>query len=265
MKKLILAIFYITFFGCEITNIDYLKPIMITEEPSSILANSAIMGGEVLGEGGKDVLEYGVVWSETFPPTIKDNKITEGERIGWFSKRYDGLKSNTTYYYSTYGINEVGVGYGDIYEFTTNSEPTCSHPIDNRINTNNEVNGILNIDNVILDNRYIGFNDGNLQFETRIGYSTLNITLNFNEINGELPLTGEYLTVNQFDNQSIRSNGEVILHITDWGFGSLGGGRAEIGKKIYVENDGSDNIIFIFCDVYVNKNYTLNGKYTYNP
>ncbi|MEP5340175.1 MAG: hypothetical protein ABJL44_11285 [Algibacter sp.] len=265
MKKIILLIFCVTFFGCEIVNIDYLKPIMITEEPSSILTNSAVFEGRVLGEGGKDVLEYGAVWSETLPPTIQDNKIAKGERIGWFSERYDGLKSNTTYYYSAYGINEVGVGYGDIYEFTTNSDPPCNPTIDNRINTNNGVNGVLNINNVVIDNRYIGFNDGNLQFETRISYSTLYITLNFNEINAELPLTGEYLTVRSFDNQSTRSNREIILDISDYGIGNLGGGKAGIGEKIYVENDGSDNITFIFCDVLVNENYTLNGKYTYNP
>ncbi|WP_203256530.1 hypothetical protein [Hyunsoonleella ulvae] len=264
MKKLLSVFTFLSFFTCEIVNIDYLTPIVGTQEPSSVLTNSVIMGGAVLGEGGKDVQEFGIVWSETFPPTVEDNKTIEGSRIGSFSKRYEGLKSNTTYYCSAYGISEVGVGYGKVYEFTTNSEPSCSPAIDNRIDTGNNVNGILSINSVVLNSRSLGFNDGNVEFQTRIGNSTLVTFLNFNEINGSLPLTGEYLTVGSFDNQSIRSNREVILRITDFGIGGLGGGRASEGKKVYVENN-SNTITFIFCDVEVNSNYNLNGKFTYTP
>tara|TARA_R110002096_G_scaffold132257_1_gene282488 strand:+ start:1976 stop:2830 length:855 start_codon:yes stop_codon:yes gene_type:complete len=264
MNKIILLLISITLFGCEITNIDYLMPIMGTDEPSSILTNSAVLGGKVLGEGGKDIFEYGVVWSETFPPTIEDNKMIEGERIGWFSGRYEGLKSNTTYYYSSYGINEVGVGYGEVYEFKTNSEPICAPAVDNRINTGNNVNGIININNVISDNRFLGFNDGNIQFETETNWSSVKITLQFNEIDGNLPLTGEYSTVYEFNNQSEKSNGEVKLSVSDWDIGSLGGGGASPNEKVYIENDNLGNITFIFCDVYVNEHYTINGKYTYN-
>jgi hypothetical protein len=237
---------------------------MITDEPISVLTNSAVLGGRVFGEGGKDVIEYGVVWSENFPPTINDNKVVEGMRLGSFSKRYSGFKPNTTYYYSTYGINQEGIGYGTTYNFVTNAKPPCSHPIDNRIDTNNNVNGVINIDDVVYENPS-GFNDGNVRFKTGTFSSTLRITLNFNEIGSDLPLTGEYITVISFDNQSIKSNREVMLSITDFGLGSLGGGKANSGKKIYVENDGFGHLSFTFCDVTVNNNYTLNGKFTYKP
>lgn len=263
MNKLILMTLFITFFNCEITNIDYLKPIISTNEPSSILTNSAVLGGKVLGEGGKDITEYGVVWSQTFPPTSDDNKMIEGERIDWFSKRYEGLMSNTTYYYSAYGINEVGVGYGEIYEFTTNAEPSCTPITNNRLDLGEE---ILDIGNVVFTNESLGFYDGNIQFQTRSSYSTAYVTLNFKEKNGELPLTGEYTTIREFDSESKQSDGEVMLGISDWGFGKLGGGYAANDQKIYVENDGLNNITFIFCDINVGESkYTLNGKYTYNP
>ncbi len=262
MKKIISITFSLFFFACEVVNIDYLEPIMITGEPTSILTNSAIFSGRVLGEGGKDVIEYGIVWSESFPPTIQDNKSIEGQRIGIFSERYQGLKSNTTYYCSAYGINEVGVGYGVVYEFTTNSEPPCNPPIDNRIDLGEE---ILNIENIIFKNESLGFNDGNVQFQTRTSNSTAYITMQFNEINGDLPLTGEYITVNTFDNQSIKSNREVKLKITDFGIGSLGGGKADPNEKVYIQNDGTDNITFIFCNVVINENYTLNGKCSFTP
>lgn len=262
MRKIILLIFSLIFFTCEIVNIDYLKPIIITYQPTSILTNSVVLSGQVFGEGGKDITEYGAVWSETFPPTIQDNKMVEGERVGYFNKRYEGFKSNTTYYYAAYGINEVGVGYGSVYEFKTNPEPSCNPTINNLINLGN---GNISMNNIEFENSSLEFNDGNLQFETKTTGSTLKITLNFNEINGGFPLTGEYLTVSNFDNQSIKSNGEVKLSITDFGFGSLGGGKASEGQKIYIENDGSNNITFIYCNVNVSDKYTLNGKYTYTP
>ncbi|MEW4922476.1 hypothetical protein [Algibacter sp. 2305UL17-15] len=261
MRKIILALFSLVFLTCEVVNIDYLKPIMITNEPSSVLTNSAILGGRVLGEGGQDITEYGLVFSETFPPTIADNKIIEGERIGAFAKRYEDLKSHSTYYCSAYGINETGVGYGQIYEFTTNSEPVCNPVNNNFINLGQSS---IPINDVVYKNPS-GFNDGNVQFQTRTSSSTLYITLQFNELNADLPLTGEYITVSTFDNQSIRSNREVKLDITDFGFGSLGGAYAGAGEKIYLENNGANTINFIFCDVEVNSNYTLNGKYTYIP
>lgn len=264
MKKILFTLLSFAFFTCEIVNIDYLEPIMKTNEPTSVLTNSSIFGGRVLGEGGLDVIEFGIVYSENFPPTIEDNKSIEGNRIGYFSKRYDGLKSNTTYYCSAYGINETGVGYGEVYEFKTNAEPICSPVTNNRINTGNNVNSIISIDNVVSDDRFLGFNDGNVQFQTSTSWSTLRIILQFNEIDAELPLTGEYNTVYNFDNQSIRSNGEVKLNISDFGIGNLGGAESSPGNKIYVKNDGSGNITFIFCDVVVNENYTLDGKYTYN-
>lgn len=260
MEKNIFRAVLLLCFSCEVVNIDYLEPIMITYEPAGVRTNSAILGGYVLGEGGKDVTEYGIVLSETFPPTVDDNRFIEGERVGYFSKRYENLDPNTTYYYSTYGINETGVGYGQIYEFKTNPEPACSYSTNNFISLGESS---ININDVIYESPS-GFNDGNVQFETRTSSSTLTITLQFNEINNALPFTGEYNTLSNFDNQSVKSNGEVKLIITDFGIGSLGGGNAKQGEKIYIENNGT-NITFIYCDVNVADKYTLNGKYTYIP
>ncbi|TCI95010.1 hypothetical protein [Tenacibaculum sp. M341] len=258
MKKLIIVFALFTLFGCEIENIDFITPIVLTDEPSSVLTNSAVLGGEVVAEGGKDVIEYGVVWSENSSPTINDNKSVEGERLGSFSNLYSNLKSNTKYFYSAYAISEIGVGYGKVYEFTTSSEPSCDPAIDNRIDTG--VNQI-NID-MVKNQDPTGFNDGNIEFEASSGFSTARFFLQFNEINKSLPLTGEYKTVDLFDNQSTRSNGEVKLKITDFGLGSLGGGSAPIGETVYVENkDGK--ITFIFCGVNVGDVYNLSGKFTY--
>ncbi|TXE16286.1 hypothetical protein ES692_13250 [Psychroserpens burtonensis] len=261
MKKLLFISLCFLVFGCEIENISSTAPYMITYAPESILTNTANLSGKVLGEGGSNITEYGIVWSETFPPNINDTKRIEGERIGFFSTNYTDFNANTTYYCASYGINEIGVAYGQIFEFTTTSEPACEPTIDNYID--------LGQSNIIIDTvdyeNPSGFNDGNVQFETNTWTSALRMKLRFNEIDGNFPLTGEYTTVFEYDNQSTKSNGEIVVSITDFGSGSLGGGYAQAEQKVYVENDGSDNITFIFCGVTVSDDYELTGKFTYNP
>ncbi|WP_298419734.1 hypothetical protein [uncultured Kordia sp.] len=259
LKKYLFILSTIFFFGCEVENIEYKTPYVFTDAPTSILTTSAILGGRVLGEGGKDVLEYGVVWSQQFPPTVQDSKRIEGTRLGVFSNRYEAFQPNTTYYFAAYATNEVGTNYGDVYEFITDNDPPCSPTQQNRINLGQSS---INITDVSYENPP-GFNDGNVEFEASSYSSTARITLQFNEIDGVLPFTGEYTTVTTFDTLSTRSNGEVILTITDFGFGSLGGGIAASGENIYITNNGTD-ITFTFCNVEVGSQYVVTGKYTYS-
>ena len=258
MKKIILYLLAIISIGCEIENIDPLAPIMITEEPTNIQANSATLGGFVLGEGGRPVTEYGGVIGISNPPTVQDVKIQEGTGIGFFSNTYNNLESNTTYYYSAYGINEIGVGYGQIYQFTTDPAPSCDPQQENSISTGF---GTISINNISLEDPS-GFNDGNLEFETSTFNSTLRIKIRFNEVNGNLPLTGAYTTVSSFETPSDRSNGEVSVYIEDFGIGNQGGGTAPVDETLFVENDGN-TITFIFCNFPVGSAYELNGKCTY--
>ncbi|MEP0265503.1 hypothetical protein [Dokdonia sp.] len=258
MKKAILYLIAIISISCEIENIDPLAPIMVTDEPTNIQANSAVLGGFVLGEGGKAITEYGLVLGLSNPPTVQDVKIQVGTGIGFFSDTYDILTPSTTYYYSTYGINEVGIGYGQVFQFTTDPAPSCDPQQENSINTGF---GTISINTVSLDDPS-GFNDGNLEFETSTFSSTLRIKVRFNEIDANLPLTGAYTTVNSYDNQSIRSNGEVIILIEDFGIGSQGGGTSPIDETLFIENDGN-TVTFIFCDLSVGSVYNLNGKFSY--
>jgi len=260
MKKILFTLLSFLIFGCEVKNIDYLTPIMITGVPEQVLANSALLGGEVIGEGGKDVSEYGIVWSENFPPTIDDFKSIEGSRIGFFSKTYTNLKANTTYYCSAYGINEQGVGYGRVFEFKTSPKAPCSPSEENTID--------LKFEEIKIDTQRkqdpFGFNDGNVEFEVSSSSASPRIIIQFNEIGQRLPLTGEYITVREFDGESIRSNGEVKLKIIDFSIGGNGGDSVRTSEKIYIENDGK-KIDFIFCDVTFrgSNSYVLNGKFTY--
>lgn len=257
MKKLLFLVIFTVIAGCEIENYSYYAPIMITNEPQSVLTNSATLGGRVLGEGGKEVTEFGVVWGKELPLDINVNKAIEGERLGSFSNTYKFLEANTNYYYSAYGVNEEGVGYGQIFEFKTSAEPSCIPERDNYIDFGETA---LTIRNIYYTTE-TGFSDGNMEFTAHALNSALFMEIGFNETDRVLPLKGEYQTIIDFDNQSEKSNTEVRVKIFDYGLRSIGGGRAPIGQKLYIENV-NDEITFIFCDFIVG-DLVLNGKCTY--
>ncbi|WP_410006364.1 hypothetical protein [Aequorivita nionensis] len=259
MKKLLLLVLVVAY-SCEIENIEYLTPIVVTDEPINVQANTAILGGAVLGEGGKDVTEYGLVWSTGDSPTINDDKLIKGERLGAFSDLIGGFTNATTYYYRAYAINEVGIGYGQTYQFTTNAQTACDPQIDNFIDTDTAQ---INITDVDLTFPSYGFDEGNLQFETTSYSSSIKIRVQFNEINQEFPQTGQYTTIQgDFDGQYNLSNGSAKLYLIDYGIGSQGGATAAPGTVFYVENNGTD-LTIIFCDTPLGEPYVLNGKFTY--
>ncbi|AFL80464.1 hypothetical protein Aeqsu_0963 [Aequorivita sublithincola DSM 14238] len=259
MKKLFLLVLVIAY-SCEIENIEYLTPIVVTAEPLNVQANTAMLGGSVLAEGGKDVTEFGVVWSTGNTPIITDNKMALGQRLNSFLELISGLKNATTYYYRAYAINEVGVGYGEIYEFTTDAEAACNPIKDNFIDTKTAQ---INISDVALTFPSYGFDEGNLQFETTSFSSSIKIKVQFNEVNKDFPQTGQYTTIQgDFDGQYNLSNGSAKLYLIDYGIGSQGGATAAPGTVFYVENNGTD-LTIIFCDTPLGKPYILNGKFTY--
>lgn len=257
-----LILILITYSSCEIENIDYLRPFVITKEPHNVLSNSAFLGGEVIGEGGKDVTEYGVVWSTNNPPTINDFKEIRGTRLGEFFDLYSGFSPNTTYYYSAYGINEVGVSYGRVYQFTTSSEPPCDPVTDNYIHLGDTNNNTLSITDVELSYPDWPFDNGNIEFETSSFSSTAKITVQFNETDNNFPLTGEYTVVSDFGDNNF-SVGEAQLYIIDFGLFTPGSATAVPGTKFYVENE-NNTVTIIFCDTPIGDTYVFNGKFSYN-
>jgi len=264
MRNILLVFILTLFCNCVIENIDYLTPIVISDEPQNVLSNSAVLGGAVLGEGGKEVVEYGIVWSTHDTPTINDNKIIKGSRLGSFSETYSVFNPSTTYHYRAYGINSIGVGYGKTYKFSTGVDAPCDPITDNYIDLGtNLINNSISISSVDLSYPNWAFDEGNVEFETSSFSSTARITVQFNEVNKNLPLTGEYTVVTDpFGNDNNLSTGEAQLYITDFGFGSLGGATAVAGTKFYVENE-NNSVTIIFCDTPIGDKYVFNGKFSY--
>ncbi len=92
---------------------------IITTEATNITAYSAIVGGEIVNDGGEAVTERGVCYAGKTEPTTTDSKIASGEGVGIFSCMMEDLRPGTTYYARTYAINKQGIAYGNEISFTT--------------------------------------------------------------------------------------------------------------------------------------------------
>jgi hypothetical protein len=75
-----------------------------------LMLNKATLGGEVLSDGGADIIELGFSLGTEENPTIDDQKLLASEE-SFFSLAQD-LSSQTTYFFRAYAINEVGIAYG---------------------------------------------------------------------------------------------------------------------------------------------------------
>jgi len=90
-----------------------------TAEPTSITAESAVVGGTVTVPEGSHVFLRGVCWGTEPIPDIDGSHTTEETGIGSFSSTLDGLNPNTTYYVRAYAVSDHGLAYGNELSFTT--------------------------------------------------------------------------------------------------------------------------------------------------
>jgi hypothetical protein len=96
-------------------------PTLTTNNITSITAETASSGGNVLTSGGLTVTTRGVCWSTTQNPTIDNDKTTNGSGLGTFTSNLSGLSPNTTYFVRAYATNSFGTGYGTQKSFTTSA------------------------------------------------------------------------------------------------------------------------------------------------
>jgi len=92
---------------------------LITDTPSEISSNTAIVGGRVSANGGLPTSETGICYSTSPNPTTNNNKFAITAFSGVFSNKITGLASETTYYLRAYAINSQGTSYGAQVTFKT--------------------------------------------------------------------------------------------------------------------------------------------------
>lgn len=123
---------------------DTLAPFVSSVAVTVFSTSSATMGGNVTGNGGVAVTEYGVVYSSSNAvPTLADSKAVIGNGNGAYSQSVTGLAGGTTYYVRAYATNLIGTSYGVVMTFTTSPvAPTIlTNGVSNITNTDATVGG----------------------------------------------------------------------------------------------------------------------------
>ncbi|MBK8883834.1 MAG: fibrobacter succinogenes major paralogous domain-containing protein [Bacteroidales bacterium] len=92
---------------------------VVTSGVGSFTSTSAIMGGDVKGDGGSKVTECGIYWGTSPDPVNSGTKLSIGSGTGNFSINIQNLTPNTTYYIIAFATNTNGTGFGDEKNFTT--------------------------------------------------------------------------------------------------------------------------------------------------
>lgn len=124
MKKLrvsLLILVLAIFMSCdkEDSNIGKIPSLLNSPETisSGITYTSFKVKGKVITEEGENVTEKGVCWSTNPNPTINDNKLIS--EYNDFDLTINNLITNKTYYFRSYAINQIGVGYGSVQSTQT--------------------------------------------------------------------------------------------------------------------------------------------------
>jgi hypothetical protein len=101
-------------------------PVLADPTATSFTENSAVLGGNILADGGAAITERGTVWSTTSPVTSSDNKLAAtGTATGIFSHLRSSLPAGTQIYYAAYAINSQGIGMTtEASFFTLATEPS---------------------------------------------------------------------------------------------------------------------------------------------
>ena len=105
-------------------------PVVVTSAASEITGNSAIVGGNVVSDGGLEVTERGVYYSMNANPIETGTKVECGSGLGEFIHNLTNLQTGATYYVRAYAKNKFGIAYGEEISFVCEGVPvvTTSQP-----------------------------------------------------------------------------------------------------------------------------------------
>lgn len=96
-------------------------PEVVTVSVTEVTENTAILTGEVVSDGGAEVVERGFIWNDHYDGegSIEDFIVEVGSGVGVFTYQLTGLQQNTGYYFLAYAINSEGEALGQNIYFTT--------------------------------------------------------------------------------------------------------------------------------------------------
>ena len=96
-------------------------PIVTTDSVSEVSYTSAIIGGNIISNGGDEIMESGIVYDRTAVPTINNIKIPIKSVTNKYTLSLNNLEDGNMYYVRSYAINNNGISYGQEINFITKS------------------------------------------------------------------------------------------------------------------------------------------------
>jgi len=106
-------------YGEELSFCMQIFPTVITFAAENVTNATATVGGEVICNGGSDIIDRGIFWGESPEPQFSGTQVSFGSGTGSFSGQLEGLDATTTYYVIAYATNIIGTAYGNEISFTT--------------------------------------------------------------------------------------------------------------------------------------------------
>jgi hypothetical protein len=112
-------------YGCGKDEDDPVSPVVISVEVFGITSTTAYCHGEIVSDGGAEIIEKGACWRiyDAYQPikypTIGGDRTKDGKGNGSFVSKITGLYPNTSYTVRTYAINAAGTRYGSEIYFHT--------------------------------------------------------------------------------------------------------------------------------------------------
>jgi uncharacterized protein (TIGR02145 family) len=101
-------------------------PEIIVDSVYNVTKTSARVDAKVISDGGENVVQRGVCYSQSHNPTVFNNTVTSGNGIGEFSVMLSGLTTNRTYYARAYAFNNADTAYSNEISFLTVTKPSVN-------------------------------------------------------------------------------------------------------------------------------------------
>lgn len=97
---------------------DLTLPTVAKVSVSAITSEGATLQSRITDEGKGTIAECGFCWGTNSEPTIEQESVSCEPTGNVFGTKIEKLKDGTKYYVRAYAVNELGVGYSEVTEFT---------------------------------------------------------------------------------------------------------------------------------------------------